>query len=200
VGVVLVVVAAIPAARAQAPARLGEMIPVTVAALGFVTLISGALAVLWRRRWRMALIAFSLPVVALPLVGGPLLARVAAMRSSAGLARAIAAAGARAEVVGVGAFPPSLAFYLRRTIVLSTVDGHELTSNYVRTYFDELRRRSGTPLRDADWWRGQIDSCETPMVFVVRRQSEAAATLGRAGLPLIGTSRHYAAYGPCGAP
>lgn len=183
------------------PHAVGDVaarIPATAVGLGGVCLAAAALA--WfgaGRRWG-ALLALSLPVASIPVVSLGLMRAVGEDRSAHALAAAIAqAAGPETEVVGVGAFPPSLPFYLRRTITLSTADGGELTSNYVLRNVDDLRRRHATTLRDRDWWREAVLSCTRPRVFVVRADDDARAALER-DLPLLVLSRKYAVYGPCG--
>jgi len=120
-------------------------------------------------------------------------------RSALVLAGAIAgAAGPETEVVGVGAFPLSLPFYLQRHVTVSTADGAELTSNYVVRNLEALRRMRTTTLRGPDWWREALLSCTRPRVFVVRVvDMDARAALER-DLPLLVLTRKYAVFGPCG--
>ncbi len=105
-----------------------------------------------------------------------------------------------AEVVAVHAFPPSLPFYLRRTLLLATPRGRELTSNYVIAYFQKWIAADprDTPLRPKDWWRGALAACDHPLVFVTWADDDAdRATLAAAGLPLLIANDRMAAYGPC---
>jgi len=144
-----------------------------------------------------------LPMAALPALLLPLLDEIGSHRSSRGAAAAIAphlAAGA--EVVAVHAFPPSLPFYLRRTLLVATTRGRELTSNYVIAYVSKWLAADPrrTPLRPADWWRTALAVCDRPLVFVTWADDAAdRATLAAAGLPLIVANDRMAAYGPCAA-
>jgi 4-amino-4-deoxy-L-arabinose transferase-like glycosyltransferase len=144
-----------------------------------------------------------LPMAAMPAVLVPLLDEIAGHRSSRAAAAAIAPRLAPgAEVVAVHAFPPSLPFYLRRTLLVATPRGRELTSNYVIAYFRKWiaadPRR--TPLRPTDWWRQALAACDHPLVFVT--WADDAVTRGElaaAGLPQIVANDRMAAYGPCTA-
>src|SRR2546427_12776857 len=83
----------------------------------------------------LGLTGYALPVIALPFVTAPLLRAVGDDRSAAAIARAVAGRGA---VLAVEAYPPSLPFYLRRTIPVSTTGAEELTSNYIAEYHRRL--------------------------------------------------------------
>ena len=163
----------------------------------------------WRSRLRrdtpsLGAAAYAAVVIAIPISGGTLLRAVGEDRSSAPVADAVAAAlsrsaaaGAPAQVVGVGAFIPSLPFYLRRTIPIATATGKELTSTYIADYADRFRTVPGSPLLPADAWRDLLSRCPLPTVFLARAgDREVRATLhGR--LPLLGEDSRFAAYGPC---
>jgi 4-amino-4-deoxy-L-arabinose transferase-like glycosyltransferase len=144
-----------------------------------------------------------LPMAALPAVLLPLLAEIGSHRSSRDAAAAIAPRlSAGAEVVAVHAYPPSLPFYLRRTVLVATPRGRELTSNYVIAYFQKWIAADprDTPLRPTDWWRGALAACDHPLVFVTWADDDAdRATLAAAGLPLLAANDRMAAYGPCTA-
>jgi hypothetical protein len=127
------------------------------------------------------------------------MAAIGSQRSAEQLATAIvAAAGSSTQVVGVQAFPPSLPFYLKQTIVLSTVDGAELTSNYLVRDIDPWRNEPGTTLRDADWWREAVTNCTRSRVFVLKVDDTYSRTFLEGVLPLIVATQRYAVYGPCG--
>jgi len=167
--------------------------------LGAICVAASALARVGRSRLDMVLVALSLPVVAIPFISRPLMREIGRDRSAADLAHAILESAPRdAEVVGVGVYPPSLPFYLRRLIIVATADGRELTSNYLSRSVDVWRRIPGSPLRPADWWRDALHECDRPRVFVTRANDSAARTLLSGQLPLIAESRKYVVYGPCG--
>ena len=144
--------------------------------------------------------------MAVPLASGRLLAAVGDDRSSAALARATAAAlseasrsGAASAVLGVLAYPPSLAFYLGRPVAVATTTGAELTSNYIADYQDRYRDVRGSPLLPEGYWREALARCPIPTVFVTTvANRKARAEL--AVLPLVADDGRYAAYGPCQPP
>ena len=142
-----------------------------------------------------------LPMAAMPALLVPLLDEIAGHRSSRAAAAAIAPRlGPGAEVVAVHAFPPSLPFYLRRTLLVATPRGRELTSNYVIAYFRKWIAADPrlTPLRPSDWWRQALAACDHPLVFVTWADDAATrAELAAAGLPQIVANDRMAAYGPC---
>jgi 4-amino-4-deoxy-L-arabinose transferase-like glycosyltransferase len=144
-----------------------------------------------------------LPMAALPAVLLPLLAEIGSHRSSRDAAAAIAPhLSPGAEVVAVHAYPPSLPFYLRRTVLVATPRGRELTSNYVIAYFQKWIAADprDTPLRPTDWWRAALATCDHPLVFVTWVDDEADRhALAAAGLPLLVANDRMAAYGPCTA-
>ncbi len=183
----------------HAAGDVAAQIPGTAVGLGTVCL--GAAILAWvgaGRRW-LALMALSLPVASIPLVSRGLMRAVGEDRSAHALAEAIdRAAGPETEIVGVGALPLSLPFYLQRTITLSTADGSELTSNYTLRNLDGLVRGHPTILRGRDWWREALVSCTRPRVFVVRDDDDDARAVLERDLPLLVLTRKYAAYGPCG--
>jgi hypothetical protein len=119
-------------------------------------------------------------------------------RSTREFADAIRTAAAPGgEVIGVAAFPPSLPFYLQRSITLATADGTELTSNYVTQHLPHFRRRPGTTLREGQWWREALLECRDGRLFVARNTDRAVTQHLQARLPLLATTRKYAAFGPC---
>jgi hypothetical protein len=174
-------------------------IPATAVALG-VALLVASVGAWWgaAHRW-VALMALSLPVAAVPFSSVGLMRAIGNERSTEELARIItASAGRNTQVVGVGAFPPSLPFYLGRTITLSTADGSELTSNYLVRGIDRWRAVPGSTLRDPDWWREAAVTCPRPTVFVAKTDDTEASSFLAEALPLIAATRKYSAYGPCG--
>jgi len=183
-------------------------IPPTALVLGLVLFASAALVAVGvlRRQPRAAIVGYAMVVMAVPLASGRLLAAVGDDRSSAALARATAAAlgeasrsGAASAVLGILAYPPSLAFYLGRPVAVATTTGAELTSNYIADYQDRYRDVPGSPLLPEGYWREALAHCPIPTVFVTTAANrEARAEL--AALPLVADDGRYAAYGPCQPP
>ncbi|MEE8191222.1 MAG: phospholipid carrier-dependent glycosyltransferase [Gemmatimonadales bacterium] len=177
---------------------VAQAIPGTALALGLVCIAAGIAGWVAASRREVALIALCLPVAAIPFVSRGLMDAIGNDRSAAALAEAVnRVAGPQTQVVGVHAFPLSLPFYLRRTIVLSTADGSELTSNYLLEHYREWRGTPGTPLRHPDWWLEALASCERPRVFVARADDDATLQTLARELPLLAHTRKYVAYGPC---
>jgi 4-amino-4-deoxy-L-arabinose transferase-like glycosyltransferase len=178
-------------------------IPPTALALGIALLVSGSLVWYAGRaahpRPALAVIGYACTVLAMPIVSGRLLAAIGEDRSAARLARVIGNTGAT-DVLGVSAFPPSLPFYLRRTIPVATATGRELTSTFIADNVEQFRdSTSGGPLKPAEYWRERVAHCRTPTVFVTRAgDARLRAELDRL-LPLLAVEGRYAAYGPCAA-
>src|SRR5438552_7733049 len=195
----------LPAPISLTPAEKAA-IPPAAAALGIVVLCSGVLVGLGAltRRPRSTIFGYAVVVMAIPFLSGRLLVAVGDDRSSAGVARATAAAlersGGTGTVLGVLAYPPSLPFYLGRPIAVATETGQELTSNYIADNVERFRSLAGSPLLPAGYWREALARCPMPTVFLTGvGHREARAALG-AALPLLAADDHYAAYGPCRPP
>ena len=177
-------------------------IPPTALALG-VGLIASALMV-WsgartgNPRPALVVMGYALPVVIVPLFAGRLLDAVGDDRSARTLASVITNVGA-VDVVGVSAFPPSLPFYLRRTVPIATETGRELTSNFIADYHERFRAVPGSPLKPAAYWRERLQECATPTAFVTRTGDERVRAVLDSLMPLLAVAGRYAAYGPCAA-
>jgi 4-amino-4-deoxy-L-arabinose transferase-like glycosyltransferase len=204
-GLVIVAVgAAIAAAPAILPAALdlssgiAATVPRTAVALGGVTVAAGALVWLLRSRAPAALAVLALPVAAIPFASRQLMTEIGRERSAAAIAEVIAPVlDPGSTVVAIRAFPLSLPFYLRRTILLATDSGRELTSTYLTERAHRWRNVPGTTLRPADWWRDALDDCRA-RVFVTRTDDRVTRAVLESRLPLLIETRKYAAYGPCG--
>jgi len=143
--------------------------------------------------------AFALPTVVLALGLQGVIAALGEHRSTRTLAAGIRNATPPASrVVGVGAYPPSLPFYLDSRVMLSTVHGVELTSNYIKDNVARLRDVPDSSLRPPRWWRSEMENCRTPTVFVVRAEAAVKRAALSERLPLLVETPRYAAYGPCG--
>ena len=195
----------LPAPITLTPAEKAA-IPPTAAALGIVVLGSAGLVGLGTlaRRPRLTILGYAVVVMAIPILSGRLLSAVGEDRSSAAVASATAAALERAgrsgAVLGVGAYPPSLPFYLTRPVAVATATGAELTSTYIADNAERFRASAGSPLLPSGYWREALARCLVPTVFLTEAGNrDARAVLDRA-LPLLAADGHYAAYGPCRVP
>ncbi len=191
----------VPAAQRAFTPIVRTVLPGFAIAYGGLLAVAGSLALRAAVRRSLALMAtaFALPILTLPVVGGPLIRAVGLQRSSIELAAAIDSAAPRARVVGAGAYPTSLRYYLDRPVLLATERGSELTSNYVMSRLEEFRALPETPLRPGDWWLEALEACTVPTVFVTRLHTPQDDALA-ARLPLIaigGVDGRYAARGPC---
>ncbi len=197
-GALLVVGHRIIAGLVAASASVASTIPQTAMLLGITCIVAGALAWIATRR-ELVLLSMTLPVVVIPLVSRDLMDAIGRERSSLEMARSLThAMPPDTRVVGVRAYPLSLAFYLRQTLELSSADASELTSNYLVRHVDQWRNAPGSTLRPAHWWREALTSCVRPTVFVVRSTDGEARAILDVQVSLLIDSGKYAAYGPCG--
>jgi 4-amino-4-deoxy-L-arabinose transferase-like glycosyltransferase len=180
-----------------ANSEVAAAIPRTAVVLGAACLGGGVLAWFAHRRLELLLLALSIPVAAIPFSSRSLMKAIGNDRSAEVLADAIAAAtDSGARVIGVGVYPPSLPFYMRRTMIVATADGSELTSNYLTRHVREYRG-FGFPLRQIDWWQEALITCPEPSVFVASVE-DVATREALERLNLIVVTDKYVAYGPCG--
>lgn len=186
------------ASLVPASAGTAAEIPRTAILLGTICVIAGAIGWLGRARRGPLLVAFSLPIAAIPVVGQRLMDEIGNDRSAYALAQAVQPfMDADARVVAIQAYPLSLPFYLRQPLVLATADGSELTSNYLVRRFEAWSDRGF--LRPRDWWREALLTCARPTVFITRADDDATKRVLQAGLDLLASTRKYTAYGPCGS-
>jgi 4-amino-4-deoxy-L-arabinose transferase-like glycosyltransferase len=199
-GAVLVLLAPSIAGWVDARPEVAARIPSTARWLGAMAGAGGLAAFMLGSRAAWTLPALVLPVAAIPVIAMPLMDAIGRDRSSRDVAEAVAPVlTARTEIVAVAAYPLSLPFYLDRTLTLVTVDGRELTSNYVVRSHERLRRMSPA-LRPPGWWEEALAACDRPRLFVVPVDSIGVARRLAAALPARAASRTYTVYGPCGPP
>jgi len=191
----------LPAPISLTPAERAA-IPGTALALGIALLASAIMVYVGGRpdrpRPATTVMGYALAVMVVPMVSGRLLDAVGDDRSAKGLASVLRNVGAE-DVVGVSAFPPSLPFYLRRTIPVATETGRELTSNFIADYHEKYRAVPASPLKPADYWRERLQDCRTPTGFVTRAGDVRARAVLDSAVPLLAVEGRYAAYGPCAA-
>lgn len=198
-GVALVALAPVAPAWFDTRDAVRAAIGPTAVLLGTIATVGGAAATVVAARGAWALPALVLPVAAIPFVSTTLMDAIGEDRSSRAVALAVRPfLTAETEVVAVHTYPLSLPFYLDRTLVLVTEDGRELTSNYVVRRHERLRRLPGSPLRSPVWWEAALAACNRPRVFVVPTEASAAHERLASSLPLLGITRKFAMYGPCG--
>lgn len=122
-----------------------------------LTSVGSVLVLGLTRRWVTGYIAgFALFPVLLVLLGGGIFHRVFDQKSAQAVVAGMPKLDPETKLVFYRCFPNGLPFYLRRTGVLITEDGNELTSNYA---LYKLRRESlwppqVVPAKQAEEWMG----------------------------------------------
>jgi 4-amino-4-deoxy-L-arabinose transferase-like glycosyltransferase len=156
-----------------------------------ITALAGGIAALWRRD--IAVIALSIPILAIPLATNGLMQSLATRRSEKALAIAIRShLTPDTEVAGVEAFTGSMAFYLQRPFVVVTPDGEEFTSNYIIRHYAVFADRSNlhTPQSVE-----RLFDRSRPRVLVARdKDAKNRALIESHGGTLIAQSGHFVAY------
>ena len=177
----------------------GIVIPAKEAAyvLGALLLAGGLVAALIKRR-EIAVIALSLPILAIPLVTTPLMKSLGERRSAKSFVAQLAPyVTPHVKVVGVEAFTGSMAFYLRQPIVVASDNGEEFTSNYVIRHYPQFSAAPASPLKPTRWLRETLDGCCAVRLYVVRdKDAKSRAMLESRGARVIATGPHYVAYEP----
>jgi 4-amino-4-deoxy-L-arabinose transferase-like glycosyltransferase len=179
---------------------LAEQLRLSGPWLGIGLLIISTLTLAGLGRPRAGLAGLALLPLFMLLGGNGIIDAFAERRSARELAQAILeATPGPPRVVGVGAFAPSLAFYLGDTLILASHGATELKSNYIREYRSGLSRAPGSTLKSPGWAIAALDRCAPGTVFLFRAgsayEAERAAVVER--LPLLYRDHRYAAYGPC---
>ena len=177
----------------------GILVPAKEAAyvLGVLLLVGGLVAAIAKRR-DFAVIALSLPMLAIPLVTTPLLKSLGERRSAKSFVAQLAPyLTPHVRVVGVEAFTGSMTFYLRQPIVVASDNGEEFTSNYVIRHYPQFSSAPSSPLKPVKWFRDTIDGCCAVRLYVVRdRDVKTRALFESRGARVIAIGPHYVAYAP----
>jgi 4-amino-4-deoxy-L-arabinose transferase-like glycosyltransferase len=192
--IVMAVLGALIAAAPLVPPFTKKMDPIVAGPakeaaviLGVLLLIGGVIAAFVDRR-DLAIVALSLPMLAIPLATTPLMKAIGERRSTKSLVAEIAPhVTPQTQIVGVEAFTGSMAFYLRRPITVASDVGDEFTSNYIIRHYGVFETLK--PMR----WLHEPGS--VPRIYIVRDRDAAnrAAFEGR-GLKPIAIGAHFVAY------
>ena len=167
--------------------------------LGICLLAAGVIAIVFLPRdRRLVLAALSLPVIAIPTIANPLMLGIAERRSTQSLVAQIATKlTPRTRVIGVEAFTGSLAFYLRRPVVVITPDAEELTSNYLVRHYERFANDPRSTIRPPAALGSEMTTCCDPRIYVVRNgDTPNRALLESSGMRAIGESAHFVVYEP----
>jgi 4-amino-4-deoxy-L-arabinose transferase-like glycosyltransferase len=194
-GVILIGAAATPRLVGRMRPEIAPAARQTAFILGGALAVGGVVAAFARRR-ELALMALSLPMVALPAVANPLMNALGERRSARSLmARIAPQVTPQTAIVGVEAFTGSMAFYLRRTIVIATPDADELTSNYILRRYAQFSGKPGSPIKPLSWLDSNLGECCAARIFIVRDDDpHHQQTLEAAGAEKIATGPHHLLY------
>ncbi len=162
-------------------------------AIGVTFLIGGMFSFV---KWRdIALIALTIPVIAIPLAANPMMRAIGARRSEAAFMEQLRPlVTPRTEVVGVEAFTGSMTFYLQRPMVVVTSDAEEFTSNYLIRHYASFA--GGSSIKPMSWLDGALADVSTPRIFIVRvNDARHRGQLVTRGLRVVAGDARYVAFG-----
>jgi hypothetical protein len=163
-------------------------------ALGIAFVVGGAIALFAKRR-ELALVALTIPVIALPALSDPLMRALGERRSAKSFVAELEPhLNARTEVIGVEAFTGSMAFYLERPITIVSEDGSELTSNYILRRYEMFSTNPASTLKPLPYFERSLSSNE-PRVYVLRnKDAERRALLEARGWRVVADGAHHVGY------
>lgn len=158
--------------------------------------VAGGIGALIAKRRDLALVALSIPALALPICANPMMLAIAERRSAKEVALELRPHVSRqTEVIGVEAFTGSLAFYLERPITIVTEDASELTSNYLVRRSEKFIGASSSTLEPLSYFPSSLAATH-PRVYVIRIRDTARRTLLESrGWRVIADGAHVVAYG-----
>ncbi len=166
----------------------------TALILGIAFFLGGLIALLAKRReWILA--ALTLPIVVLPMATEPLLAGIAARRSTKSMAAEMQPhLSPQTEIIGVEAYAGSLSFYLRRPITVVSEDASELTSNYLIRRYGQFTSNPASPIKPLPYFERSLTS-SAPRVYVLRvGDAKRRALLESRGWRVIALGARHVAY------
>jgi len=165
----------------------------TAIALGIAFALGGVVAMIAKRR-ELVLIALSLPMIAIPLLTQPLMLGVAERRSAKAFVDDLRPhLTPETQVIGVEAFTGSLAFYLRRPVIVVTEDASELTSNYLVRRYDRFANDPQSPIKPLPYFERSFGGCCA--VYILRNDdAKRRALLESRGFRRVAEGAHHVAY------
>jgi hypothetical protein len=124
--------------------------------------------------------------VAIPVALAPAISALAESRSERALVRLIQTElPAETEVLGLEAWRPSVAFYLRRPVPIASRDGDELRSNFIVRTSERWIHEDGV-LRPVPDPPSSVARCDQPTVVLVHaRRQDLQSILATSGLERI---------------
>ena len=155
----------------------------------------GGLVALFAKRREVILIALALPVLLMPLITNPLMNAIGERRSTRSfVARLRPHLQPGTQIIGAEAFTGSMAFYLRRPIVVVTEDASELTSNYLVRRYEKFTTEPTSPLKPLPYFDRSL-AATNPRVYIVRNNDKRRrALLESRGWKAVATGAHHVAY------
>jgi 4-amino-4-deoxy-L-arabinose transferase-like glycosyltransferase len=169
----------------------GDAARFSAIAIGATFVIGGALGFVRRRD--VALIALTIPVIAIPLTANPMMRAIGARRSEGafiGQLRPIVSPST--SLIGIEAFTGSMTFYLMRQMLVVTPDAEEFTSNYLIRHYATFA--GGTSIKPITWLDPSL-AVTSQKIFIVRANDAAhRAQLAGRGLRVVAGDARYVAY------
>jgi 4-amino-4-deoxy-L-arabinose transferase-like glycosyltransferase len=157
--------------RTKMRPELAAVADETALAFGIAFAFGGMLALIAKRRETL-LMALTLPFIALPLLADPVMDAIGSRRSAKGFVAELRPhVTPSTQVIGVEAFSGSLAFYLRRPIVVITRDASEMTSNYLIRRYERYTSDPTSPLKPLPYFERSL-AATNRRIYVVREQDE----------------------------
>jgi 4-amino-4-deoxy-L-arabinose transferase-like glycosyltransferase len=191
---VLLLVAPLAFHRTKMKPEIAAVADETALALGVACALGGAIALFARRR-DLLVVALSVPMVVLPLAANPLMRALGERRSAKSFVAELAPhVTPETDVIGVEAFTGSMAFYLRRPIIVVTEDASELTSNYLVRRYEKFTTNPASPLKPLPYFERSL-AFTTPRVYIVRNDDAKRRTLLEArGWRVVADGAHHVGY------
>jgi 4-amino-4-deoxy-L-arabinose transferase-like glycosyltransferase len=179
--------------RAKMKPEIAGVADETAIALGIAFALGGIVAWLSKRR-ELTLAALALPMIALPLLTQPLMLGVAERRSAHAFVTELRPhVTPQTELIGVEAFTGSLAFYLRRPVVVVTEDASELTSNYLIRRYAQFTSNPASPLKPLPYFERSLETC-CPVYILRNNDAKRRALLESRGFRRVAEGAHHVAY------
>jgi 4-amino-4-deoxy-L-arabinose transferase-like glycosyltransferase len=202
-GALLLAAGTLPVVVGRLEPQLRLAVPGSMRAVA-ASLVVGCIGALVIARWRPRAVVSSamllaVPMLAMPTIGHPLVAAIAEARSSLAIVAALPGPPEAFHLVSVGAYSPSLSFYMRQNTVMFTDDGEPLRSNYWFRNFSPAVYGRAPQFRPLAEWPGELERCPAGSVFVTRADRPDYRSALAARLPLLRENVRIAAYGPCPA-
>ncbi|HVT05154.1 MAG TPA: phospholipid carrier-dependent glycosyltransferase, partial [Thermoanaerobaculia bacterium] len=197
IGLLFVVFPLVYRGRGHVPAELLTAAKPALMILGVTMIASGIAALSGRGLW-LAAIALGVPIFVAPVLLMPVMQAVGRIRSTRELVSSLPSEKwAKASIISVRTYEPSLSFYVRKPVTIATRDANELRSNYAIRHFDAWLQSGQPGLRSLPWWGQQFEQCHSGEIFTVGSHDTVVRSMLARRLPLIRDTTSVAAYGPC---